>query len=170
MVPTHGEIVMTSAGPCLVEMNGRAHGGNGSFLPVARALTGGYTQVDVTPDALLDEVKEEKLVSKQVGTVVGMPGFEKIRFLESSISLETSISIGSEVPLTVDVFTWAGSGIPVHSELSVLQRDVETVRLLEMKCGLFELADVTDVTAMHSGAVLDPVSTGAYLALEGSGR
>merc|ERR1711894_830576 len=109
--PTHGEIMMTSTGPCLVEMNCRAHGANGSFLPLARALTGGYTQVDVSLDAYLDEVsfrhipdvpiapfvsagQQVMLVSNQAGTVVGIPGLEKIRSLESFVSLETSVSIG----------------------------------------------------------------------------
>merc|ERR1712190_720047 len=52
---THGEVMMTEDGPCLVEMNCRAHGGDGSFAPLARGLTGGYSQVDVTVDAFLNE-------------------------------------------------------------------------------------------------------------------
>merc|ERR1712178_549993 len=52
--PSHGEVMMTSEGPCLVEMNCRAHGGDGSWTPLARALTGGYSQVDVTADAFCD--------------------------------------------------------------------------------------------------------------------
>ena len=52
--PSHGEIMMTSEGPCLVEINCRAHGWNGIWITLARALTGGYCQIDMTADALLN--------------------------------------------------------------------------------------------------------------------
>uniref|UniRef100_A0A7S4SP54 ATP-grasp domain-containing protein n=1 Tax=Alexandrium monilatum TaxID=311494 RepID=A0A7S4SP54_9DINO len=59
--PSHGEVIMTQTGPCLVEMNCRTHGGDGAWLPLARALTGGYTQVDATMDAFLDEEAFQQL-------------------------------------------------------------------------------------------------------------
>ena len=40
--PSHAEIMMTADGPCLVEMNCRAHGGDGNWRSLCRALTGGY--------------------------------------------------------------------------------------------------------------------------------
>ena len=43
--PSHGEVMLTNTGPCLVEMNCRTHGGDGSWVPLARGLTGGYCQV-----------------------------------------------------------------------------------------------------------------------------
>lgn len=43
--PSHGEVMLTKTGPCLVEMNCRTHGGDGAWVPLARALTGGYSQV-----------------------------------------------------------------------------------------------------------------------------
>merc|ERR1711862_1044181 len=52
---SHGEVIMTSSGPCLVEMNCRAHGGDGNWRPLARALTGGYSQVDACVDSYLDK-------------------------------------------------------------------------------------------------------------------
>merc|ERR1719491_2757309 len=51
---THGEVMMTDNGPCLVEMNCRAHGGDGNWVPLARALTGGYSQVDAAIDSFID--------------------------------------------------------------------------------------------------------------------
>lgn len=148
-------------------MNCRAHGGDGSFLPLARALTGGYSQVEVSLDAFLDEAsflaipdvpatpfqaagQEVILVSKQAGTVVGTPGFEKIRSLESFVSLETPLSIGCEVSLTVDMFTGVGSCILLHADPSVLQRDVETIRRLEMECTLFEFAGADEMLRLRT--------------------
>lgn len=37
------QVMMTETGPCLVEVNSRCHGAAGSWMPLARALTG-YTQ------------------------------------------------------------------------------------------------------------------------------
>ena len=52
--PLHGEVIMTVDGPCLVEMNCWACGGDGNWRQLAHALTGGYSQVEATVDAYLD--------------------------------------------------------------------------------------------------------------------
>merc|ERR1719330_727723 len=52
--PSHGEVMMTSDGPCLVEMNCRSHGWDGAWVPVCRALTGGYAQPEVAVDSHTD--------------------------------------------------------------------------------------------------------------------
>merc|ERR1712151_1095423 len=62
--PTHGEVMMTVDGPCLVEMNCRALGGDGSWAPLARALTGGYCQIDGAVDCFLDQDAFERLPDK----------------------------------------------------------------------------------------------------------
>merc|ERR1712176_1554572 len=50
--PTHGEVMMTQRGPCLVEMNCRAHGGDGAWVPLAEMLCG-YAQPAVALDSHL---------------------------------------------------------------------------------------------------------------------
>merc|ERR1711879_539190 len=91
--PTHGEVMMTSDGPCLVEMNCRSHGGDGAWVPLVRALTGGYSQVDAAIDSFLDldafsrlperphpfqaSGQEVTLVSMRAGKVLATPGFDK---------------------------------------------------------------------------------------------
>merc|ERR1712227_875245 len=59
--PTHGEVMMTSDGPCLVEMNCRSRGWDGAWVPLAKALTGGYSQPDVGLDSHVDEMAFDKL-------------------------------------------------------------------------------------------------------------
>merc|ERR1711982_190188 len=54
--PTHGEVMMTADGPCLVEMNCRSHGWDGSWVPLARKLTGGYAQPEVAIHSHLAEI------------------------------------------------------------------------------------------------------------------
>merc|ERR1712151_334894 len=52
--PTHAEVMMTSDGtPCLVEMNCRAHGWDGAWAPLERALIG-YSQVEAACDCYFD--------------------------------------------------------------------------------------------------------------------
>ena len=153
--PSHGEVIMTADGPCLVEMNCRARGGDGNWRQLARALTGGYSQVEATADAYLDprqfELMPDKppspfkasgqeviLVSFSNGTVKETPGFNLIRKLPSFVFLETGVKIGSEVDYTVDLFTGIGSVILMHHDEKVLERDVDFLRYMEEINGLFE--------------------------------
>jgi len=153
---THGEVMMTEDGPCLVEMNCRAHGGDGNWICLARALTGGYSQVDAGVDAFLDEPsfkslpnvpaspfqaggQEVMLVSFTEGIVKATPGYEAIKALQSFASLETSVQPGVKVEFTTDLFTNVGSVIVLHSDPAQVAKDVETIRQMERDCALFEL-------------------------------
>lgn len=153
--PTHGEVMMTPTGPCLVEMNCRAHGGEGAWLPLARALTGGYTQVDATMDAFLDEEafrqlpdlppspfkasgRNVELVSFKEGRVKATPGYDRIRRMESFVFLEPACEVGSELHRTVDILSQAGSVILVHQDAKVVQRDHDEIRRMEAADALFE--------------------------------
>lgn len=152
--PSHGEIMMTDEGPCLVEMNCRAHGGDGNWRPLCRALNGGYSQVEVTADAFLDKAAFDKvpdkppspfkaagqeviLVSYMEGTVKSTPGFEVMKALPSFLCLETGIKPGSKVSYTVDLFTGIGSVILMHPDADVLKRDIDFIRYMEDFNGIF---------------------------------
>jgi len=153
--PSHGEVMMTENGPCLVEMNCRAHGGDGTWMPLGRALTGGYCQVDAGVDSFVDAAafaalpdkppspfkaggQEVMLVSFSKGTVTATPGFEKIKALPSFVCLETSVEIGSQVDYTTDLFTNVGSCILMHQNVEQVRKDTEMIRQLEKDCELFE--------------------------------
>merc|ERR1712187_54279 len=143
--PSHGEVMMTQRGPCLVEMNCRAHGGDGAWDPLARELTGGFTQVNCSIDSYLDQVAFDKipdlppspykacgqevmLVSFAQGTIENTPGYDKIRAMESFVSLETTYEIGSKVERTVDIFSSVGSVILMHHDAETLKKDIDTIR------------------------------------------
>merc|ERR1719356_1078206 len=153
--PTHGEVMMTQRGPCLVEMNCRAHGGDGAWNPLAMELTGGFTQVNGSIDAYTDEAAFAKvpdmppspykaagqnvmLVSFAEGTVKSTPGYDQIKALDSFVSLETSIEAGTKVERSIDIFTSAGSVILMHHDSEILEKDMATIRQLEIGCKLFE--------------------------------
>ncbi|KAL3807208.1 hypothetical protein ACHAXA_011015 [Cyclostephanos tholiformis] len=152
--PSHGEVIMTDDGPCLVEMNCRAHGGNGNWTSLGRALNGGYSQVEATAASYLDEDEfnrfpekpssplkahglEAILVSYSRGKVKSMPGYDVIKKLPSFVCMSQSVKIGSEVKLTVDLMTSPGCVILMNDDNSVLRKDLDFIRYLEDINGLF---------------------------------
>jgi biotin carboxylase len=163
--PSHGEVMMTADGPCLVEMNCRAHGGDGNWRPLCLGLTGGYSQVEATVDAYLEKKsffdlpdkppspfkaagQEVILVSFSKGTVKATPGFDAIQGLQSFVYLETGVKKGSKVEHTVDLFTCIGSAILMHEDKEILEKDVNFIRQLEEKNELFEYEQAPNV--LHS--------------------
>jgi len=152
--PSHGEVMMTKDGPCLIEMNCRAHGGDGNWRPLCRALTGGYSQVEASADAYLDPFnfsrlpdkppspfkasgQEVILVSFSKGKVKSTPGYDVIKNLPSFVCLETGVKAGSNVDYTIDLFTGIGSVILMHKDEKILNRDVDFVRYMEEINGIF---------------------------------
>lgn len=153
--PSHMEIIMTPhAGPCLVEVGGRCHGGQGSWLPVTEECVG-YSQVEATlncylrpdrfdalpsvPNLLLKQGAEVFLVSSQSGVVTSSPGVDVIRRLASFRRLELFAQVGYELRPTVDCFTRPGSVQLVHESPGMLEADYEAVRSLESSGGMFNL-------------------------------
>ena len=145
---------MTNDGPCLVEINCRARGGDGAWLPLARALTGGYSQVECTVDSFVDgrqfaitpdrppspfkaSGEEVILVSFSRGSVKSTPGFEEIQKLPSFVYLETGVREGTHVDYTIDLFTGIGNVILMHDDSSVVEKDVARIREMEKKNELF---------------------------------
>lgn len=168
--PSHGEVMMTADGPCLVEMNCRAHGGDGNWRPLCRALTGSYSQVEATVDAFLDSREfmripsiptspykaagqEVILVSFSRGVVKATPGFEEIKQLESFVYLETGVRPGSEVDYTIDLFTGIGSVILMHKDKDILDADVARIRQMERQNALFVYENQAGL--MKSGSILN---------------
>lgn len=156
-----------------MEMNCRAHGGDGNWRPLCVALNGGYSQVEATVDAYLDKQQfstypdkppspfkaagqEVILVSFSRGIVKSTPGFEKIKKLQSYCYLETGVQPGTEVDYTVDLFTGIGSVILMHHDEKILNSDVEFIRKLELENELFEYEDVVNLMmSPSSGNVRD---------------
>jgi len=152
--PSHAEVVMTPDGPVLVGLNFRCHGDEGTWIPLARALTGGYTQVEATVDAFLDQKQFYSLpdampkfksfgqvvtlISHSRGKVAATPGYDAIKQLPSFVYLETSVKVGSEVNYTTDLFTNVGNVILAHRDADVLKSDVEKIRQMEKDNALFE--------------------------------
>lgn len=175
--PGHCEVILTPGGPCLVEMNCRAQGGDGNWRPLAKALNGGYSQVEASVDAYLDKKafwnlpaippspakafgQEVILVSYAEGDVIGTPGYDEIKELESFVYLETGVSIGSKVEHTIDLLTSVGSVIVMHSDEEVVKRDVAKIRGMEKANKLFKLKQSSHMMRAVSTLNLHSLSLG----------
>ena len=165
---------MTTDGPCLVEMNCRARGGDGAWLPLARALTGGYSQVEATVDSYVDNRQfmitpdippspfkasgeEVILVSFSRGIVKSTPGFEMIQKLASFVYLETGVRVGSQVEHSIDLFTGIGSVVLMHSDPAVVEQDVARIREIEKHHQMFEFANTKSL--MRSASTYTETTT-----------
>merc|ERR1712232_688777 len=156
--PTHAEVMMTSDGtPCLVEMNCRAHGWDGAWAPLERALIG-YSQVEAACDCYFDGNAFDalpdvfppfvaggqmvELVSNFTGRIEGLPGYETIKQLPSFNFLEVGshITVGQELELTIDLFTCVGAVILCHPSKKQVAEDEAKIRKMEIDGSLFRLA------------------------------
>eukprot|EP00913_Durusdinium_trenchii_P011744 g11030.t1 len=154
---THTEVMMTETGPCLVEVNSRCHGAAGSWMPLARAMTG-YTQVSACVDAFLSEeaferlpdVPSEFLASGQVSMLISYHDglvestqFERVRNLPSVVFLEENLQAGRQVEKTIDLFSLIGMCVLVHEDPKVLDDDLRSIREMEQN-GSFVLQPVCE--------------------------
>ena len=141
---SHGEVIMTPTGPCLVEVGARPHGLEGTFILLADRCWG-YNQVTALVDAVLpqpdlfnaipDVCPQEKeigfkvdLVSYVKGKLKAYDGLEKLRALPSFISFEALPSIGDEINITVDVFTACGGIFLATPDEKQLEADLAVIR------------------------------------------
>jgi len=155
--PSHAEVMMTSDGtPCLVEMNCRAHGWDGAWAPLERALIG-YSQVEAACDAYFNAERFESLpamyppfmaggqivnlVSNFKGRITGLPGYDDIKAMQSFNFMEVGshIAIGQELELTIDLFSCAGVIILCHPDKEQVANDEATIRQMELDGSLFQL-------------------------------
>jgi len=152
--PSHTEVMMTPDGPCLVEVNCRACGISGIWIPVAEALTGGYSQVDMTADAFLDSTawlnipdkpaypskssgQNVMLVSYSEGTVESTPGIDKIRQLPSFVALDTDIEVGDSIQKTTQLCSLLGIVALCNEDAEMLEKDVRFIRSMENQNDFF---------------------------------
>jgi len=152
---THMEVKMSADGPCLIECNCRCHGGSGAWRPLARACVGGYDQVSATVDVFIDAPSFELIpelppdplacgqfvviLSYHEGKLAAIPGFERIRGLESFVSLEPMVWPGQRLQCTIDMYTVVALCVLQHTCCEVVEQDVATIRSWEMDGSLFEL-------------------------------
>mmetsp|Transcript_8797 Transcript_8797/g.13163 ORF Transcript_8797/g.13163 Transcript_8797/m.13163 type:complete len:979 (-) Transcript_8797:119-3055(-) len=149
---SHMEVIMTSTGPCLVEVGSRCHGGEASWAVVAEECVG-YTQIEATlncylrpdrfdalppaPETLLKQGAEVFMVSRQRGILTATPGLAEIRSMASFRRLGMLTQVGSPMVPTVDCFTRPGSVELVNALPADLEADCARIRQMELSEELF---------------------------------
>ena len=151
--PSHGEVMWTKSGPCLIEVGCRPHGGEGTFVKIADQCIG-YNQLGVMVDAhenrskffklserpgkLQGHCMEVCLVNSFEGKLNGYPLLKEIEALESFVDAEMKMKVGENIPVTVDFITSPGSILLMHHNKDVVERDAEKIHFLELN-GLFDI-------------------------------
>ena len=151
--PSHGEVMMTATGPCLVEVGCRPHGGEGTFVRLADGPIG-YNQLTAMIDAhenrskfykmphrprkLKSHSMEVCLVNRLEGRLCGIPKMGEITALESFVEAEMKMNVGEMLPLTVDFLTSPGAIMLCHADRDQLNRDADKIHELELD-GLFDI-------------------------------
>jgi biotin carboxylase len=162
----HTELLMTAAGPVLIETAARLHGAG---FPIYSSNCVGYSQVDLTVDSY---VNQEAFNSKSrhsyelsrnlmiVELIADVDGFlESVQFLEeierlpSFFAKKIEINRGDWLAKTIDVFTSPGHIVLIHEDPAVIWRDYCRLRRLETQ-GMYK------VSAAACSQVADYVQSG----------
>ena len=149
--PAHTELLLTPEGPVLIEIAARMHGAG---FPIYSQQCVGYSQVDLTVDAYVDEpafkaktqapYKLQKslviveLISGVEGELKDVPFLHQIKELPSYYSMKLGVAPGNVIMKTIDVFTSPGYVVLLHPDPATIWRDYCRIRDLE-KRGLYEV-------------------------------
>jgi hypothetical protein len=143
---SHGEVIMTPTGPCLVEVGARPHGGEGTFMPMADACWG-FNQVGALADSVISDAAfahypdcvpnyakfayKVDFICFVTGTLKRIDRLDEIAQLPAFLRFDLLPKPGDAVSPTIDCFTTVGTVTFVHSDKNVVMKCVEKVRELE---------------------------------------
>jgi biotin carboxylase len=138
----HTEVMMTSAGPRLIETGSRPPGaglpaltevatGDSGIRRLARYLAGDHT---IPMDYRLDwHVTGVYFIARQPGVAANTAAYEKIRDLPSCRHLQVNVRDGDHVPATTDLLSTLrlGWAVLAHSDARIVRRDHQAIREIE---------------------------------------
>lgn len=144
---THTEVMWTSGGPCLVEVNCRCQGGTGFWVPLCRKMTG-YSQVDAVIGAYLRQEAFDALPNtptflmfgdiihlisyeERLITDTAMPGLEAVRGLSSFTDVALNVELDKMMCKTTDWNTLIGVVALCHPDPAVLAAHTCLIRSME---------------------------------------
>jgi biotin carboxylase len=140
----HSEVMMTSAGPALVETGARLMG---SILPWVHAKYSGTSHVHLLAAALTDPdaffafddeaarwshaLRQVYLFNHRAGVAGPDDWQESLRSLDTFVALSTGITPGAPVPQTVDLITVPGHIYLAADSRTDIERDHAEIRAKE---------------------------------------
>ncbi|MFS8096765.1 ATP-grasp domain-containing protein [Lentzea alba] len=145
----HTEIMLTAAGPYLIESGARLGGGQ---MPELLTRCVGSDQVDTLafsvadPSSFLAEAEAPyqlksrlrcvNLISPADGVIPDEDGWQQVRDLPSFGALVVNLPAGTRFSRTIDMATCPGTVYLTHDEPAVLEADYQALRALE-EAGLY---------------------------------
>lgn len=139
----HAEVIMTPTGLSLVEVGGRCHGSEGTFMPLADRVWG-YNQVgalvaatvsqqefDAIPDVCGDELEygfKVDFVSYVAGKLLRIDHLDKMRALKSFVRFDVMPKVGDDIIITEDCFSAVGSVTLIHKNRKQVEEDHLKIR------------------------------------------
>lgn len=151
--PVHSEVMMTTSGPSLIEINARLMGGN--IDSCFKDALGGYTQVDafidslLNPDQLLSKysdrykldtnLAEVDFVFYRSGILSSFDKQQAIMSLASFHSFAKMPLIGTKVDKTADTTNRTGLLYLINKDQSQLHKDLELVLNWQLSDQLFTI-------------------------------
>ena len=136
----HSEVMVTAAGPVLIETGVRMHGGgHPEFCRVATGdsqldRTVGWFALGREPQPayrLRNHVRVAFLIASRAGRVRGLEPLEELADLPSHYRSAIAVGEGDEVAPTRDLFTAMGFVVLAHPDLGQLERDYAAVKRAE---------------------------------------
>lgn len=143
---SHTEVMWTSGGPCLVEVNCRCQGGTGFWVPLCRKMTG-YSQVDAVIAAYLRQEAFDAMPTTPTFLMFGdiihlisyeerlitdaMPGLEAVCGLSSFTDVALNVELGKMMCKTTDWNTLIGVVALCHPDPAVLAAHTCLIRSME---------------------------------------
>lgn len=148
--PAHTELMLTEAGPVLIETGARMQG---AILPSAHVTATGHSQVSLTVESVVSPDDFDKWLDQQYslrnylrviwliapldGEVSGGPAFDELSGLPSVIGVSSGLYPGAQVTRTVDLWSTPGYIYLSAPTIDEVERDHRRIRELE-RSGLFQ--------------------------------
>jgi hypothetical protein len=156
--PAHCEVMMTGAGPTVVEVGARLAG---AAFPRYAHAAGAMSQISVTADAYTDSVAfglarshrsahdrrchVVSLISPTNGVFLGHSRLSEIEQLRSFFAADLWLEDGDRVSPTVDVASAPGIIALIHTDPKVLMEDYTAIRRWETS-GVYRAVDAASPT------------------------
>ncbi|MBY0443528.1 MAG: ATP-grasp domain-containing protein [Mycobacteriaceae bacterium] len=152
----HSEVMWTSRGAVLVEVNARLNGACIEDATIVQAL--GYTQAQLLADAYVrpknfherrqagpyaayKNLGEVAFLFSRDGQLTAFPGRERIAALPSFCSFSAVPALGSHVKQTIDTCGAPGFASFLHPDRAVVEADVDAVITWQRADELFTIAE-----------------------------
>ncbi|MFI5779577.1 ATP-grasp domain-containing protein [Nocardia sp. NPDC051570] len=160
--PAHTELMLTEAGPVLIETAARMQG---AIIPSAHIAATGHSQVSLTVDSIVDPSGFDEMLERPYavekhlrvvwmlapfdGEIAEGPALAELLSLPTVVGSGRELRPGTPVRRTLDLFTTAGYLYLAATAIADIERDLLRIRQLESD-GLYRERELKIVNSANS--------------------